>query len=160
MTMTFKPTCDLYDEYLDLARVPAITFLNLGGIKGFCGKVVTVKCFEDNSKVKELVATQGKGKVMLVDGGSSRRCALVGDVLASQAQQAGWEGIIVVGSVRDRDALRELDLGIMALSTTPRKSVRRGEGQVDIPIQVGGIWCKSGDRIYGDNDGVLLLDGD
>ena len=89
MNIVFKPTCDLYDEYLDVARVPTVSFLNLGGERQFCGTVVTVKCFEDNSRIKELVAMEGKGKVMLVDGGGSQRCALVGDVLAGEAQHGG-----------------------------------------------------------------------
>ncbi|MAQ21013.1 MAG: ribonuclease activity regulator protein RraA [Gammaproteobacteria bacterium] len=159
MNIVFKPTCDLYDEYLDVARVPTVSFLNLGGERQFCGTVVTVKCFEDNSRIKELVAMEGKGKVMLVDGGGSQRCALVGDVLAGEAQHGGWAGIIVYGSVRDKVALSKLNLGVMALNVTPRKSVRRGEGQVDIPIQIGNIWCESGDIVYGDDDGILLLNG-
>jgi regulator of ribonuclease activity A len=148
MNIVFKPTCDLYDEYLDVA-----------GERQFCGTVVTVKCFEDNSRIKELVAMEGKGKVMLVDGGGSQRCALVGDVLADAARRSGWKGIIVFGSVRDRAALSKLSLGVMALGVTPRKSVRRGEGQVDTPIQIGNIWCKSGDIVYGDDDGILFLNG-
>jgi len=156
----FKPTCDLYDEHLDAARVPTIPLINLGGVSEFCGTAVTVKCFEDNSRIKELVATPGGGKVMIVDGGGSLRCALVGDVLAGEAQRSGWAGIIVYGAVRDKVALAELDLGVMALGVTPRKSVRRGEGQVDIAIQLGGVWCHPGDIVYGDDDGVLLLDGD
>ena len=159
MNIVFKPTCNLYDEHLDVARVPIVSFLNLGGERQFCGTVVTVKCFEDNSRIKELVAMEGKGKVMLVDGGGSQRCALVGDVLADEARRRGWEGIIVFGSVRDRTALSKLSLGVMALAVTPRKSVRRGEGQVDIPIQIGDIWCKSGDVVYGDDDGILFLNG-
>lgn len=159
MNIVFKPTCDLYDEYLDVARVPTVSFLNLGGERQFCGTVVTVKCFEDNSRIKELVAMEGKGKVMLVDGGGSQRCALVGDVLAGEAQHGGWAGIIVYGSVRDKVALSKLNLGVMALNVTPRKSVRRGEGQVDIPIQIGNIWYESGDIVYGDDDGILLLNG-
>lgn len=157
MTRAFKPTCDLYDQHLDDARVPTLPLLNFGGITEFCGNAVTVKCFEDNSRIKELVATEGNGRVMVVDGGGSRRCALVGDVLAGEAQRNGWAGVIVYGSVRDRAALRELPLGVMALGVTPRKSVRRGEGQVDIPIQLGDVWCHPGDAVYGDEDGVLLL---
>ena len=102
---------------------------------------------------------EGKGKVMLVDGGGSQRCALVGDVLADEAQRRGWAGIIVYGSVRDKVALSKLGLGVMALGVTPRKSVRRGEGQTNIPIQIGNVWCESGDIVYGDDDGILFLNG-
>jgi regulator of ribonuclease activity A len=160
MPMAFKPTCDLYDEHLDSARVLTIPLINLGGASEFCGTAVTVKCFEDNSRIKELVAGDGGGRVMLVDGGGSLRCALVGDVLAGEAQRNGWAGVIVFGAVRDKAALRSLDLGVMAIGVTPRKSVRRGEGQIGVPIQLGDIWCSPGDSVYADEDGVLILDSE
>ena len=158
--MAFKPTCDLYDEHLDSARVLTIPLINLGGASEFCATAVTVRCFEDNSRIKELVAGDGDGRVMLVDGGGSLRCALVGDVLAGEAQRNGWAGVIVFGAVRDKVALRGLDLGVMAIGVTPRKSVRRGEGQVGVPIQLGDIWCRPGDIVYADEDGVLILDSE
>ena len=115
MTITFRPTCDLYDAHPDAARVPSVSWQNLGGVREFCGAAVTVKCFEDNSRIKELVAAPGEGRVMVVDGGGSHRCALVGDVLAGQAQRNGWAGIVVFGCVRDKAALGGLALGVMAL---------------------------------------------
>ena len=157
--LTFQPTCDLYDDYLDAARVPDAPFQNLGGKKQFCGRAVTVKCFEDNSRIKELVSkTNGKGKVLVVDGGGSRRCALLGDMVAKKAVDNDWEGLVIYGNVRDVEELRELNIGIMALGTTPRKSVRRGEGQMDLPVQIGNIWCQPGDRVYADENGVLIVD--
>lgn len=161
-TLDFKPTCDLYDDYLDDAKVPCVPFQNVGGKKQFCGLAVTVKCFEDNSRIKELVSTtNGKGKVLVVDGGGSQRCALLGDMVAKKALQNEWEGLIIYANVRDVEELRKLDIGIMALGTTPRKSVRRGEGQMNIPIQIGtdGCWCHPGDHVYADENGVLMLDG-
>jgi len=158
-TLAFRPTCDLYDDYLDAARVPDVDFQNIGGKKQFCGRAVTVKCFEDNSRIKELVSsTNGKGKVLVVDGGGSRRCALLGDMVAKMAVDNGWEGLVVYANVRDVEELRTLDIGIMALGTTPRKSVRRGEGQVDLPVQIGNVWCKPGDKVYADENSVLIID--
>jgi len=158
MSNQFNSTCDLYDEHLEAARVVPGGLLHFGGQTHFSGLATTVLCFEDNSRIKELVATPGNGRVMVVDGRGSRRCALVGDVLAGQAEQNGWEGIIVYGCVRDAAELRKLGLGIMALGVTPRKSTRRGEGQIDIPIQLDGVACSPGDRVFADEDGVLLLD--
>jgi regulator of ribonuclease activity A len=151
-------TSDLYDQYLDKARVPAVSFYQYGGRQKFSGTAVTVKCFEDNSRVKELVATPGAGKVLVVEAGASARCALVGDVLAGEAQRNGWEGIVVYGRVRDSAALAMLDIGVMALGTTPRKSTRRGEGQVELRIQLADVPCLPGDRVFADEDGLLLLD--
>ena len=59
MTGVFKPTCDLYDEHLASARVLTIPLINFGGVSEFCGTAVTVKCFEDNSQIRELVAMAG-----------------------------------------------------------------------------------------------------
>jgi len=157
--LTFKPTCDLYDDYLDAARVPCVSFQSLGGKKQFCGTAVTVKCFEDNSRIKDMVEkTPGKGKVLVVDGGGSQRCALLGDMVAKHAVDNGWEGLIIYANVRDVEELRKLDIGVMALGSTPRKSVRRGEGQIDIPILIGDAWCRPGDRVFADENGVLILD--
>ena len=154
----FTPTCDLYDKFLDNARVPHLTWKSYGAKKQFCGYAVTVKCFEDNSRVKEAVETDGSaGKVLVVDGGGSTRCALLGDMLAENAVNNQWEGIVVYGCVRDVTALAKLDVGILALGNLPRKSTRRGEGQTNIPVQLGNCIVNPGDLVFGDDDGVLVL---
>jgi regulator of ribonuclease activity A len=153
-----KSTTDLYDEYLEAARVPVTPLRHYGGRLRFHGTVVTVKCFEDNSRIKELAASAGHGQVMVVDGGASPRCALLGDVIAADAQRNGWEGVVIQGCVRDSAELAQLPLGVMALGTTPRKSTRRGEGQTGLAIRLGDAWCRPGDEIFADEDGVLLLD--
>ena len=150
-------TCDLYDQFGDRARVAPPIFQDFGGRKSFTGRVTTIKCFEDNSRIKELVATPGKGRVLVVDGGGSERCALMGDMIAKEAMASGWEGVIIYGCVRDKAVLATLDIGIKALGTTPRKSVKNGEGQVDIPISLAGIECRPGDQLFADEDGILIL---
>lgn len=151
-------TSDLYDRYGDEARVLPPILHDFGGRSSFGGRVVTVKCFEDNSRVKEILAQSGAGRVLVVDGGGSLRCALVGDLIAGEAVRNGWEGIVVWGCVRDRAVLRTLDVGIRALGATPRKSVRRNEGQIDVPVDIEGVRCSPGDVLFADEDGILLLD--
>ncbi|GAX19864.1 regulator of ribonuclease activity A [Fistulifera solaris] len=153
----FVPTCDLYDEFLDAARVPTVAWQSFGGIKQFYGPVVTVKCFEDNSRVKELVETDGKRSVLVVDGGASMRCALLGDMLASKAQENNWAGILIHGCVRDVAPLSKIKLGIMALGSTPRKSKRNGEGQSQVLVRLGDAECRPNDIVFCDLDGVLIL---
>jgi regulator of ribonuclease activity A len=153
-----QSTSDLYDRYGEQLRVLPGVFQDFGSRARFSGEVVTVRCFEDNSRVKELLSTQGAGKVLLVDGGASQRCALMGDLIAGQAVTHGWEGVVIYGFVRDRVALKALDLGIRALGATPRKSLRRGEGQTQLPIEIGGVSCRPGDRLVADEDGIVLLD--
>ena len=149
-------TCDLCDDHADrVAVVTGLNWQNFGGRKAFSGEVVTVKCFEDNSRVKEHLATDGRGKVLVVDGGGSLRNALIGDMIAENAVSNGWEGVIIYGACRDVDALATLDIGVMTLGCVPIKSVRRGEGQLNIAIHFGGVTFRPGDYVYADNNGVI-----
>ncbi len=150
-------TPDLCDAYPDV-RVVTPMFRNFGGRKSFGGQVVTVKCFEDNSRVKELLATPGAGKVLVVDGGASMRCALLGDLIGESAVKHQWEGVIVYGCVRDVDALGQLDLGVQALAAMPMKSVRKGIGETGVRLSFGGVVIEDGEFIYADNNGVIVSD--
>ena len=153
--MTQYVTPDLCDAY-PLVRVLTPMFKNFGGRQSFGGQVVTVKCFEDNSRVKELLATEGTGKVLVVDGGGSLRCALLGDMIGESAVKYGWEGVIIYGCVRDVDALAQLDLGVQALAAMPLKSVRKGVGEVGLSLSFGGVIIENGEYIYADNNGVIV----
>lgn len=149
-------TCDLCDENPDDVRVLEPMLAQFGGRECFGGEIVAVKCFEDNSRVKETLGTPGKGKVLVVDGGGSLRCALLGDMIGEDAVKNGWEGVIVYGCVRDVDALGTLDLGVQALGAIPLKSNRRGEGQKDIAVTFGGVTFRNGEYVYADNNGVIV----
>lgn len=155
--MTDFTTCDLYDRFEATARVAEAVFRDFGGRTAFSGTAVTVKCFEDNSRVKELLATPGAGKVLVVDGGGSTRAALMGDLIAKSAVANGWEGVVIFGAVRDAAVLATLDLGIKALAAIPRKTVRLGEGQSGLAVTLAGIRIAPGDRVFADADGVLVL---
>ncbi|MEC7119629.1 MAG: ribonuclease E activity regulator RraA [Pseudomonadota bacterium] len=165
--MTAQPafvTCDLLDDHPELqVCAPSIdgkSFRNFGGRKAFGGQVMTVKCFEDNSRVKELLATEGHGRVLVVDGGASMRCALLGDMIAESAVKQGWAGVVVYGCVRDVDALATLDLGVQALACIPQKSNRKGAGEIDLTVCFGGLTIQSGMYLYADNNGILVADTD
>ncbi|MGY0219290.1 ribonuclease E activity regulator RraA [Endozoicomonadaceae bacterium StTr2] len=149
-------TPDLCDAYPELIQVVDPLFRNYGGRSSFGGQIVTVKCFEDNSKVKELVDTDGSGKVMVVDAGGSMRRACLGDMLAEKAVNNGWHGIIMYGCIRDVDVIAELDLGVQALGTHPMKTDKRGIGDVDVVVTFGGVTFKPGDYIYADNNGIIV----
>ena len=157
-----KATADLYDQFLDQARVPLdISWQSYGNKSHFAGPIVSIKCFEDNSRIKECAESPGNGRVMVVDAGGSRRCAVLGDMIAEQARDNGWRGIIVNGCVRDVAVLRSLEnFGVMALGSLPRKSTRRGEGQVDLPIRLGNVEVQTGDYVVADDDGLLFLTAD
>lgn len=154
--MTIKTT-DLCDEHGDTARVLAPLFTDFGGRSEMTGLALTVKCFEDNSRVKELSLQPGEGRILVIDGGGSDRCALFGDVIALDLVKNGWAGALIYGYVRDKAVLRELPIAIKALGASPRKSIKRDEGQVGIAVTFAGQTIANGDRLHGDDDGVIIL---
>ena len=151
-------TSDLADAHGEGARVLAPGLRHYGGRRRFAGRIATVRCFEDNTHVKELVATPGEARVLLVDGGGSTRCALVGDLLAGEALTNGWAGIVVHGAVRDTAALGTLELGVMALGSSPRRSRKDGHGAVAVPVEICGVTCRPGEYLVADEDGVVVVD--
>lgn len=152
-------TPDLCDEYPDRVEVLTLALRNFGGKSTFCGPVATVKCFEDNSKVKEQAAQPGKGRVMVVDGGGSPRHALLGDLIAVNALDNGWAGFVIWGCIRDVDVIANLELGVKALNACPLKTEKRGLGDIDIAIRMGGVSFSPGDWVYADNNGIIRAKG-
>ncbi len=149
-------TPDLCDAYPDQVRVVAPMFNNFGGRRSFGGEIVTVKCHEDNSLVKQQAGFDGAGKVLVVDGGGSLRRALLGDMIAAEAVKNGWEGMVIFGCIRDVDAIGELDLGVQALDTVPLKTEKRGIGELNVTVSFGGVDFVPGQYVYADNNGVIV----
>ncbi|HXQ32129.1 MAG TPA: ribonuclease E activity regulator RraA [Steroidobacteraceae bacterium] len=152
--MGFRTT-DLLDAHPELEACSA-GLTHFGGLRRFSGRAVTLRCAEDNSLLRELVRTAGAGRVFVVDGGGSRRCALVGDALAGAAHAHGWAGFIVAGCVRDSTALAAVPIGVMAQGVQPRRSDKHGQGVRDLPIEILGARVRPGDFVYADEDGVVF----
>ena len=153
---TTKGTADLCDEFGDSVQVCEPIFHAFGGCHAFAGAVSTVRCFEDNSLVKAAVESPGEGRVLVVDGGGSRRRALLGGNLGLAAVRNGWAGVIIHGCIRDSAELAGLKLGIRALGTMPLRSEKRGEGERDVPVRFAGVTFRPGDHVFVDEDGVIL----
>ena len=151
-----KATADLCDAHAEELQVCEPLFQPYGGRPAFAGAVSTVRCFEDNSRVKEAVESPGGGRVLVVDGGGSRRRALFGGNLGLAAVKNGWAGVILYGCIRDCAELGQLDLGIRALGTMPLRSDKRGEGDRDVPVRFAGATFRPGDHVYVDEDGVVV----
>ncbi|MBX6386722.1 MAG: ribonuclease E activity regulator RraA [Microbispora sp.] len=151
-------TADLYDVYGDALRSCVTQFRSYGSRTRFSGRISTIRCFEDNALVKQVLATPGEGRVLVVDGGGSLRTALLGDVIATSAMEHGWAGVVINGAVRDTAALARLDLGIKALGANPRKSAKTGRGEIDVPVTFGDVTFTPGDWLYSDEDGIVVSD--
>ncbi|WP_235445688.1 ribonuclease E activity regulator RraA [Gulbenkiania indica] len=155
MKMDFQTT-DLCDAHEEAVRVVDPILGSYGGTSRFFGRIETLKLFEDNSLVRETLGEPGNGRVLVVDGGGSQRCALVGDQIGELAVRNGWAGVVVYGCIRDSVALGRLPLGIRALATHPRKSVKRGEGQRGLAVTFGGVTFQPGEWLFADEDGVIV----
>jgi regulator of ribonuclease activity A len=149
-------TADLWDEHHEHLSCVEPIFYSFGKKKAFSGKITTLKLFEDNSFVRKQLESNGKGKVLVVDGGASLRCALVGDKLAELAITNKWEGIIVNGCIRDSYLINQMDIAIKAINTSPVKSIKRNIGKMNISVNFSGVTFIPGQFVYSDNDGVLI----
>jgi regulator of ribonuclease activity A len=150
-------TSDLYDAHGESIKIAdSNSYKSYGMKKSFNGMIVTVKCFEDNPLVKKTLEESGTGKVLVVDGGASMRCALLGDMLGEIAVKNNWNGIIINGCIRDSAELKNLDIGLRALGTNPRKSGKTGMGEVNIPVEFAGTTFSPGEYVYCDEDGIVV----
>lgn len=157
----FTPTADLVDEIGPDVRSCDTQFRQFGGRRQFAGRVVTVKCFQDNALLKSILGEPGEGRVLVIDGSDadgvpSLHTALVGDLIAELGRGNGWSGIVAYGAIRDAAVIGTLDIGVKALGTNPRKSTKTGEGQRDVPLTFGGVTFTPGDSLFSDDDGIVL----
>lgn len=154
--MSFS-TADLYDANEGKVHVALPLFHSYGQKKQFSGQIYTIKCFEDNTPVGETLRNEnGKGKVLVIDGEGSLRCALLGDLLAAAAIKNEWEGIIIFGCLRDSAVVNTMSIGIKALNTNPTKSVKKFPGVKQETVNFANVFFVPDHYIYCDEDGILI----
>jgi regulator of ribonuclease activity A len=149
-------TTDLCDANEGKVRVVAPMFRSYGGRRAFAGPIATLKLFEDNGLVRKALESPGEGRVLVIDGGGSLRCALVGDQLAALGVKNGWAGIVAYGCIRDSRAIGGMDIGLFALATHPQKTLKKNQGDIDLPVTFGGVTFIPGEWLYADEDGVIV----
>lgn len=149
-------TADICDRFPESVEVCEPVFISYGAVEAFAGSISTVRVYEDNVLVREALEDLAPGSVLVVDGGGSRRCALLGDELASIAASRGLAGIVINGCVRDSRELASIEVGILALATHPSRSKKEGEGERDVPVEFGGVTWTPGHYLYADRDGIVL----
>ena len=156
MRDTRVTTTNISDELGDEAQVAEPGFRDFGKRRRFSGRISTVSCPDDNSQVRAALETPGEDRVLVVDGNASLNCAFLGDQLAALASKNGWSGVVVNGCIRDSEFVASLDIGVKALGTHPKKSLKRGLGERDIPVRFAGVEFRPGDYLYADADGVVV----
>jgi len=151
-------TADLSDAHPEIQICEPI-FADYGGVLAFHGTIVTLKVFEDNGLVRSTLETKGERRVLVVDGGGSLRCALVGGDLGALGVKNGWVGIIINGCVRDCEELTAQAIGVKALGIYPRKSEKGLHGgHVDKVVSFAGATFRPGEWLYADADGIVVSD--
>ena len=160
--MDFKTT-DLCDEHFDLCnqfsdrlQIAEPVFGDYGDELRFSGPIVTLKVFEDNTLVRKVLEEPGEGRILVVDGGGSTRCALLGDQLAELAEENGWAGVVVNGCIRDSAAINDIGIGVKALGVHPLKTVKRKTGERNVPVRFAGVTFRPGYYLYADEDGLIV----
>lgn len=149
-------TADLVDRFDAKVQACELEFRRFGKIRSFWGPIATVSCFEDNALLKSCLQETGHGRVMVVDGGGSTHHALMGDQIASLLKTQGWAGALINGAIRDSVEIDELEVGVFAISTTPKKSAKEGSGRRGQPVRFGAVQFEPGHYVYCDADGVLV----
>jgi len=153
-----KSTCDISDQLHPHVQYLDPIFKSYGGKTAFSGRIVTIKCFEDNSLVEEALKMNGKGCVLVIDAGESLRCAMLGDKRASDAFKNEWEGIVVNGSIRDSVMINSMAIGIKALGVCPRKSIKKGNGKRNLTVDFSNVKFIPNHYLYADEDGVIVIE--
>lgn len=151
-------TTDLCDAHLEHLRIADPVLRSYGGRRAFHGRIATLRVHEDNALVRSALEQPGEGRVLVIDGGGSLRRALVGDQLATLASSNGWTGIVVHGCIRDAAEIAVIDVGVLALATCPRRSEKRGVGEIDARVTFAGLTFVPGEHLWADEDGLVVSD--
>ena len=152
-----KTTCDISDKLHPDVQYLEPVYKIYGAKTSFSGRIVTIKCYEDNSLVEEALKANGKESVLVIDAGGSMNCAILGDKRAADAINNEWEGILVHGLIRDSVAINGMELGIRALGVYPLKSIKNGVGDSNLIVNFSGVTFTPGEYLYADEDGVIVV---
>ena len=153
-----KSTCDISDEMHPNVQYFNPVFQSFGKKTRFSGRIVTIECFEDNSLVEEALRSDGSECVLVIDAGASLNCAMMGDKRATDAIKNSWEGIIINGPISDSAEINTMNIGIHALGTCPRKSIKKGVGKRDVNVSFSNVKFIPGHHLYADEDGAIVLE--
>ena len=152
-----KATSDVSDKLHPNVQYLEPVYKSYGAKTSFSGRIVTVKCYEDNSLVETALRTNGKDSILVIDAGGSMNCAMLGDKRATDAINNEWEGILVHGLIRDSATINRMEIGVRALGVCPLKSIKKGVCDSNLIVNFSGVTFNPGEYIYADEDGVIVV---
>ncbi len=156
MTQAPIVSADLYDVHHERLRVCEFQFRSFGRLASFFGPCLTVSTFEDHTPVLRALETEGRGRILVVDGRGSLRVGVMGDRLAEIGVANGWRGVVINGAIRDSLGIDALLMGVRALGTTARRGWSPAPATQGEPVRFGEVTFTSGDWVYADRDCVIV----
>ena len=122
------------------------------------GPAITVEVRPgDNLAIHAAMAVAKPGDVLVIDGKGDLSCALLGEIMATQAQASGIAGIVIDGAVRDAETLSKQRFPVFAAGLNPCGPTKFIPGRVNHAISVGAAAVQAGDLVVGDIDGVVVI---
>ena len=123
-----------------------------------CGPALTCACApEDNLAMHAALYQATRGTVLVCDGTGTARCALFGELMATDALNQGLAGLVVQGPIRDVADLDGLGFPIWSTGTAPGQAAKASVVSVRKPVMVGNVLVSTGDQIVADRDGVAVV---
>lgn len=123
------------------------------------GPAVTVEVRPgDNLMIHAALAIAQPGDVLVVDGKGDQTCALIGEIMTTQAQLAGLAGMVLDAAVRDVETLRANGFPVFSAGTNPSGPTKFVPGRVNWAIAIAGVAVNPGDLVVGDADGVVIIE--
>src|SRR3954470_18048061 len=123
-----------------------------------CGPAYTVKTAAgDNLLVHKAIDTARRGDVIVVDAGGVLDNAIIGELMMSRARQRGVAGMVIWGAIRDSAEIGAGTYPVFAAGVTHRGPYKNGPGEINVPVNMGGMAVNPGDIIVGDADGLVAV---
>lgn len=154
------PTGNVADNNTDVPRQGTMD----SGIKPIdpksrmLGRAVTVQCYPgDNLALHQGIYAAEPGDVLILDCHGYTEAGHFGDIMALACQVRGIAGVVIDGSCRDSEDIKELGLPVFVRGFNPSGTVKASLGKVNVPVTCGGVRVNPGDMVLGDCDGVVVV---
>ncbi|ADC52301.1 putative dimethylmenaquinone methyltransferase (plasmid) [Alkalihalophilus pseudofirmus OF4] len=122
------------------------------------GSAFTVKTRPgDNLMVHKAIDMAQPGDVIVVDAGGELTNAIMGEIMVRIARKNGIEGFVINGAIRDSKEIREMNYPMYAKGVIHRGPYKDGPGEINVPIQLGGVVVNPGDLVVADMDGIVIV---
>ena len=140
-------------------RVRVMTGLTThAGRPYLCGPALTCACApEDNLAVHAALYQATPGTILVSDATGTARCALFGELMATDALNQGLGGLVLQGPIRDIADIDELGFPVWCTGTAPGQAAKATAVSVGAPVVVGNVLVSPGDQIIADRDGIAVV---